>query len=51
MTMKIDFTLRSIVAVRALIPEDAFTARLLGTVREGSGVVIRDSGLRPRRSG
>jgi len=28
-----------------LIPEDAFTATTLGTLREGSGVVIRDSGL------
>jgi S1-C subfamily serine protease len=37
--------LHSIVAVRALIPEDAFTAAPLGTLREGSGVVIRESGL------
>ena len=36
---------QSIVAVRAHIPEDAFTANSLGTIREGSGVVIRDSGL------
>ena len=36
---------RSIVAVRTSIPEDAFTARSLGTVREGSGVVIRNDGL------
>jgi S1-C subfamily serine protease len=35
----------SMVAVRTSIPEDAFTARSLGTVREGSGVVIRDDGL------
>ncbi len=35
----------SIVAVRALIPEDAFTAATLGTLREGSGVVIGKSGL------
>jgi len=44
-TMIIDRTLRSIVAVHASIPEDAFTAGALGTRREGSGVVIRDNGL------
>ncbi|MFS8053651.1 S1C family serine protease [Rhizobium sp. BR 317] len=43
--MNIDRTLRSIVAVHASIPEDAFTAGALGTRREGSGVVIRDNGL------
>ncbi len=37
--------LRSIVAVRTAIPDDAFTARTLGTAREGSGVVIRGDGL------
>lgn len=37
--------LRSIVAVRTAIPGDAFTARTLGTTREGSGVVIRGDGL------
>ncbi|MGN6536479.1 MAG: S1C family serine protease [Mesorhizobium sp.] len=37
--------LRSIVAVRSSVPEDAFTAEALGTMREGSGVVIRDDGL------
>ncbi|WP_123147970.1 S1C family serine protease [Mesorhizobium delmotii] len=43
--MTIDTILRSIVAVRASIPDDAFTANALGTSREGSGVVIRDNGL------
>lgn len=43
--MSIDPTVRSIVALRANIPEDAFTAGSLGTRREGSGVVIRESGL------
>jgi S1-C subfamily serine protease len=43
--MNNDPTLRSIVAVRSTIPEDAFTASALGTLREGSGVVIRDDGL------
>ncbi len=36
---------RSIVAVTATVPEDAFTASTLGTRREGSGVVIRENGL------
>ena len=43
--MDIDPTLRSVVAVRSTIPDDAFTAAALGTLREGSGVVIRESGL------
>lgn len=40
LTMEIDTTLPSVVAVRAHIPDDAFTASGLGTLREGSGVVI-----------
>ncbi len=43
--MNIDPILHSIVGVRSLVPEDAFTATTLGTRREGSGVVIRDDGL------
>ncbi|RDJ20389.1 serine protease [Bosea caraganae] len=43
--MTIDSILQSIVGVRSSIPDDAFTASALGTRREGSGVVIRDSGL------
>ncbi|MBX3582083.1 MAG: serine protease [Rhizobiaceae bacterium] len=43
--MTIEKTLRSIVAVRSSIPDDAFTAGTLGNRREGSGVVIRDDGL------
>ena len=43
--MNIDPVLKSIVGVRSLVPEDAFTATTLGTHREGSGVVIRDDGL------
>ncbi|MBB4229458.1 S1C family serine protease [Rhizobium mongolense] len=43
--MNIDRILRSVVAVRSSIPEDAFTAMTLGTQREGSGVVIRENGL------
>jgi S1-C subfamily serine protease len=41
----LDRALRSIVALQATIPEDAFTASILGTERAGSGVIIRDSGL------
>ena len=37
--------LSAVVAVRAEIPEDAFTASLLGTERTGSGVVIGDDGV------
>ncbi|WP_426128833.1 S1C family serine protease [Pararhizobium sp. PWRC1-1] len=36
---------RSMVGIRTIIPDDAFTAHSLGTVREGSGVVIREDGL------
>jgi len=38
-------TLSSVVALHARIPEDAFTASVLGTERGGNGVVIRDDGL------
>jgi S1-C subfamily serine protease len=44
-SMDIDALLQSVVAVRATIPEDAFTAGTLGTIREGSGVVIDAGGL------
>jgi S1-C subfamily serine protease len=43
--MSIETVLRSIVTVRSSIPDDAFTATTLGTLREGSGVVIREDGL------
>ena len=43
--MDIDPILRSVVSVRSSIPDDAFTATTLGTRRDGSGVVIRDTGL------
>jgi S1-C subfamily serine protease len=41
----LDAALRSIVLVHAAIPEDAFTASVLGTERMGNGVVIRADGL------
>jgi S1-C subfamily serine protease len=37
--------LRAVVAVKAMVPPDAFTAQSLGTERTGSGVVIRPDGL------
>jgi S1-C subfamily serine protease len=43
--MDIEKTLRSVVAVRTAIPDDAFTAGILGDTREGSGVVINGNGL------
>src|ERR687883_988992 len=42
---ELDVALDSVVGLRAEIPEDAFTAQILGTLRAGSGVVIRDDGL------
>ena len=41
----LDGALDAVVQLRAEIPEDAFTAPLLGTERAGNGVVIRDDGL------
>ena len=41
----LDETLLSVVSVRTEIPGDAFTASILGTQRNGNGVVIGDHGL------
>src|SRR5215208_2012499 len=41
----LDGALDAVVQLRAEIPEDAFTAQILGTERFGNGVVIRDDGL------
>ena len=41
----LESVLDSVVALRAEIPDDAFTAQILGTDRVGNGVVIRDDGL------
>lgn len=41
----LDRTLGSVVGVRTQIPEDAFTARVLGTERSGHGVVFQEQGL------
>src|SRR2546428_1476484 len=34
-----------VVGLRAEVPDDAFTAQILGTLRAGSGVVTREDGL------
>jgi S1-C subfamily serine protease len=41
----LDAALNAVVMLRAEIPEDAFTASILGTERVGNGVVIREDGL------
>ena len=41
----LDAALSAVVGLRSEIPEDAFTAGILGTERTGNGVVIRDDGL------
>ena len=41
----LDGALDAVVQLRAEIPEDAFTAQILGTERVGNGVVIREDGL------
>ena len=41
----LEAALDSMVLLRAEVPEDAFTAGILGTERVGNGVVIRDDGL------
>jgi S1-C subfamily serine protease len=41
----LEAALNSVVMVRAEIPQDAFTASILGTERVGNGVVIRSDGL------
>ena len=41
----LDAALTSVVLLRARVPEDAFTAGILGTERVGNAVLIRDDGL------
>jgi S1-C subfamily serine protease len=45
LSFDLEAALGAIVTVHAEIPEDAFTAGILGTERVGSGVAIRDDGL------
>jgi len=41
----LSLALNAVVALRVEVPEDAFTASILGTERTGNGVVINDDGL------
>lgn len=41
----LDAALEAVLLLRAEVPEDAFTAQILGTERAGNGVVIREDGL------
>jgi S1-C subfamily serine protease len=41
----LDAAMSAVVGLRAAVPEDAFTAQVLGTERAGNGVVISDHGL------
>jgi S1-C subfamily serine protease len=41
----LSLALNAVVALRVEVPEDAFTASILGTERTGNGVVINDEGL------
>jgi S1-C subfamily serine protease len=41
----LDRALEAIVGLKAEVPEDAFTADTLGTVRTGNGVMIRSDGI------
>src|SRR3954452_3847030 len=41
----LSLALNAVVALRVEVPEDAFTASILGTERTGNGVVINDHGL------
>jgi S1-C subfamily serine protease len=41
----LEAAMASVVGLKARIPEDAFTASVLGTERAGNGVVIREDGL------
>lgn len=41
----LDAALTAVVGLRAVVPNDAFTAQTLGTERAGHGVLIRASGL------
>jgi len=41
----LDTALNAVVAMRSVVPADAFTADILGTERTGNGVIIRDDGL------
>ena len=41
----LEAAMSAVVGLRAVVPEDAFTAQTLGTERAGNAVLIRDSGI------
>ncbi|MCB1496323.1 MAG: serine protease [Bauldia sp.] len=41
----LDRAMQAVVGVTAVVPDDAFTADILGTQRSGSGVLIRNDGI------
>jgi S1-C subfamily serine protease len=41
----LDRALASVMSLRAIVPDDAFTAETLGTERAGNAVLIRDTGV------
>jgi S1-C subfamily serine protease len=41
----LDASISAVVGLRAVVPDDAFTAQTLGTERAGNGVLIRNDGL------
>jgi S1-C subfamily serine protease len=41
----LEAAMNAVVGLRATVPDDAFTAQVLGTERAGNGVVISDNGL------
>ena len=41
----LDAALSAVVAIRTVVPADAFTADILGTERTGNGVIIRNDGV------
>src|SRR4051812_40391072 len=45
LSFDLDALLRTVVLLRAEVPDDAFTAAILDTERVGSGIVIRPDGL------
>ena len=44
-TFDLEQALSSVVSLRSSVADDAFTAPILGTEREGQGVVISEDGL------
>ena len=45
MTLRLDSLSKSVTKLRSVVPEDAFTAGILGSQRTGNGVVISPDGL------